>query len=72
MWYATLGTFASTDFVPGDANRMVDPEIIEFASGYGQVHRLAPMAKLSKTPGRWQEPLLSVRGADRPLWKDQL
>lgn len=72
MWYASLGTFSSTDFVPGEENRMIAPETIRFASGYGQVERLAPMAKLSKTPGRWQDPLLTVRGSDRAVWKDQL
>ena len=72
MWYASLGTFPSTDFEVTEENRMIDPETITFDSPYGEVTRLAPMAKLSKTPGRWQEPLLSVRGADRPLWKDQL
>jgi hypothetical protein len=30
------------------------------------------MAKLSRTPGKWQEPLLTVRGSDLPVWKDQL
>jgi crotonobetainyl-CoA:carnitine CoA-transferase CaiB-like acyl-CoA transferase len=72
MWYASLGTFASTDFDPGPDNRMIAPETITFASPYGEVHRLAPMAKLSKTPGRWQDPLLTVRGSDLPVWKDQL
>ena len=72
MWYASLGIFPSTDFEVTEENRMIDPETIRFDSPYGEVHRLAPMAKLSKTPGRWQEPLLTVRGADRPVWKSQL
>ncbi len=72
MWYASLGTFPSTDFTPGEDNRLVPPETITFDSGYGRVSRLAPMAKLSKTPGKWQEPLLTVRGSDLPVWKDQL
>lgn len=72
MWYASLGMFSSTDFVPGEENRMVAPETVSFESGYGTVNRLAPMAKLSKTPGKWQEPLLTVRGSDLPVWKDQL
>ncbi len=72
MWYASLGTFPSIDFEPGEASLMIEPETISFASGYGQVHRLAPMAKLSKTPGKWQDPLLTVRGSDRPVWKAQL
>ena len=63
---------ASIDFVPGEDNRMIAPESIEFDSPYGKVHRLAPMAKLSKTPGKWQEPLLTVRGSDLPVWKDAL
>jgi crotonobetainyl-CoA:carnitine CoA-transferase CaiB-like acyl-CoA transferase len=72
MWYASLGTFASIDFEPGEENRMIAPETITFESPYGTVHRLAPLAKLSRTPGRWQEPLLTVRGSDLPVWKDQL
>ena len=57
--------FPSIDFVPGEENRMIAPETITFASAYGEVHRLAPMAKLSKTPGRWQSRSLTVRGSDR-------
>jgi crotonobetainyl-CoA:carnitine CoA-transferase CaiB-like acyl-CoA transferase len=72
MWYASLGTFPSTDFEPGEDNLMIAPETITFDSPYGEVHRLAPMAKLSRTPGQWQEPLLTVRGSDVPVWKDQL
>jgi crotonobetainyl-CoA:carnitine CoA-transferase CaiB-like acyl-CoA transferase len=68
MWYASLGTFPSTDFEVTEENRMIEPETITFDSPYGEVHRLAPMAKLSKTPGRWQEPLLTVRGRDLPVW----
>jgi crotonobetainyl-CoA:carnitine CoA-transferase CaiB-like acyl-CoA transferase len=72
MWYASLGTFSSIDFTPGEENRMIEPRTIKFASPYGEVHRLAPMAQLAKTPGRWQEPLLTVRGGDLPVWKDRL
>ncbi|HVL22235.1 MAG TPA: CoA transferase, partial [Amaricoccus sp.] len=54
MWYASLGTFPSTDFEVTEENRMIDPETITFDSPYGEVTRLAPLAKLSKTPGRWQ------------------
>ena len=72
MWYASLGTFASTDFEVTEENRMIDPETFTFASPYGEVTGSHPMAKLSKTPGRWQEPLLTVRGSDLPVWKDAL
>ena len=72
MWFQSLGTFPSTDFDPGEDNLMIDPETVTFDSPYGEVTRLAPMAKLSKTPGKWQEPLLTVRGSDLPLWKEQL
>jgi crotonobetainyl-CoA:carnitine CoA-transferase CaiB-like acyl-CoA transferase len=68
MWYASLGTFPSTDFAVDDDNRMIEPETTRFASPYGEVHRLAPMVKLSRTPGRWQAPLLTVRGSDLPVW----
>ncbi len=72
MWYASLGSFPSTDFEPGADNLMIAPETITFESPYGRVTRLAPMAKLSKTPGKWQDPLLTVRGSDLPVWKGQL
>ena len=68
MWFQSLGTFPSTDFEPGEDNLMIDPETVTFDSPYGEVTRLAPMAKLSKTPGKWQEPLLTVRGSDLPVW----
>ncbi len=68
MWFASLGTFPSTDFDPGEENLMIDPETVTFDSPYGEVTRLAPMARLSKTPGKWQDPLLTVRGSDLPVW----
>jgi crotonobetainyl-CoA:carnitine CoA-transferase CaiB-like acyl-CoA transferase len=71
MWYASLGVFPSTDFAVTDENRITAPEPFRFDSPYGMVERLPPLAKLSRTPGRWQEPLLSVRGSDKPVWKDQ-
>ena len=72
MWYASLGTFGSTDFVPGEDNRMIEPRTVAFDSGYGRVHRLAPLVQLSKTPGRWQDPQLTVRGSDLPVWREAL
>lgn len=70
MWYASLGMFESTDFVPGEENRMTGPDIFRFQSPYGAIERLAPMAKLSATPGQWQDPLQVVRGGDTPVWKE--
>ncbi len=71
MWYASLGTFPSTDFMPTDpAQRMIEPETIKRATCYGEIHRLGPQVKLSKTPGRWREPLVVVRGSSKPAWRD--
>ena len=72
MWYASLGTFGSTDFVPGEDNRMIEPRTVAFDSGYGRVHRLAPLVQLSTTPGQWQDPQLTVRGSDLPVWREAL
>lgn len=69
MWYQSLGTFDSIDFTPGPDQVMVPPETITRKSPYGEVHRLAPQVKLSKTPGRWRDPLVMVRGGDRPVWE---
>ncbi len=69
MWYQTLGRFPTTDFDATDPDhRMVPPETVKAQTPYGEVHRLAPLAKLSKTPSRWRDPMLVVRGSDRPEW----
>jgi hypothetical protein len=47
---------------------MVPPETLTRPTPYGVIHRLAPQAKLSRTPGRWRDPLVAVRGADLPVW----
>jgi crotonobetainyl-CoA:carnitine CoA-transferase CaiB-like acyl-CoA transferase len=71
MWFASLGSFpTTTDFDPKDPqHRMITPETIKAPSPYGEIHRLAPQVKLSKTPSRWRTPLVAVRGGDRPVWE---
>jgi hypothetical protein len=69
MWYQSLGVFPDkTVDLSKPEHRMVPPETIKGQTAYGETHRLAPMAKLSRTPGRWPEPLLRVRGGDLPVW----
>ncbi|HEY2163920.1 MAG TPA: CoA transferase [Gemmatimonadaceae bacterium] len=69
MWYASLGFFPTTDFdATAPQHRMIPPEVAEAQTPYGKVRRLAPLAKLSKTPGRWRDPFLVVRGSDLPTW----
>jgi hypothetical protein len=70
MWYESLGQFDTTDFdytLPD--HRLIDPEVIIRQTPYGEVRRLGPQVKLSKTPGRWRTPLVAVRGGDRPIWE---
>lgn len=71
MWFASLGSFpTTTDFDPNDPeHRMITPETIRAQTPYGEIHRLAPQVKLSKTPGKWRTPLVVVRGSDRPVWE---
>jgi crotonobetainyl-CoA:carnitine CoA-transferase CaiB-like acyl-CoA transferase len=71
MWYASLGEFKDkNDFDPLDPeHRMIMPDTIKAMTPYGEIHRLGPLAKLSKTPGRWREPLVEVRGSSRPEWE---
>jgi hypothetical protein len=70
MWFASLGRFPDTNF---DAtlpdHQMIDPETLQAQTPYGEVRRLAPQVKLSKTPGRWRSPLVAVRGGDRQSWE---
>lgn len=70
MWYQSLGRFPTTDFdATKPDHRMREPETVRAQTCYGEVHRLAPLAKLSKTPSRWRDPLLVVRGSDLPVWE---
>ncbi|MCJ8053425.1 CoA transferase [Shinella curvata] len=69
MWYQGLGMVDRTAFDPKHPDhRMIQPRTIEGQTPYGKLRRLAPQVQLSKTPGNWPEPLLRVRGADRPEW----
>ena len=69
MWYASLGRFDTTDFDAAHPDhRLIDPEVLVRQTPYGEVRRLGPQVKLSKTPGRWRDPLVAVRGSDEPVW----
>lgn len=70
MWYQSLGVFPNREVdVSRPEHRMVPPETLTGPTCYGEVHRLAPLVKLSRTPGRWPAPLLRVRGGDQPTWE---
>jgi hypothetical protein len=70
MWYMSLGYLPNTDFdATAPEHRMIPPETVTGRTAYGEVQRLAPLVKLSKTPGRWREPLLVVRGSSLPVWE---
>ena len=62
------GREATEDAMVPD-HRMIAPETIKGQTCYGEVRRLAPQVKLSKTPSRWRDPLLVVRGSDLPVWE---
>jgi crotonobetainyl-CoA:carnitine CoA-transferase CaiB-like acyl-CoA transferase len=69
MWYQSLGQFPTTEFdATAPDHRMIPPETVTAMTCYGELQRLAPLAKLSRTPSRWREPLLVVRGGDKPVW----
>lgn len=69
MWYASLGRFPDKKFdLTGPENRLISPEILVAQTPYGEVRRLGPQVKLSRTPGRWRTPLVAVRGGDKVAW----
>lgn len=71
MWFQSLGHFPDIGFDASlPENRMTPPEIMKRQTPYGEVERLVPQVRLSKTPGRWRDPLITVRGSDRPVWED--
>ena len=70
MWFMSLGSFPTTDFDPtAPDHRMIPLRTIQAKTPYGEVDRLAPQVKLTKTPGRWRDPLVAVRGGDLPVWE---
>jgi hypothetical protein len=69
MWFMSLGSFDTTDFdLLGPENRMIPLRTMRAQTPYGEVERLAPQVKLSRTPGKWRDPLVAVRGGDLPVW----
>lgn len=70
MWFQDLGHFADIRFdASRPENRMSPPEIMKRQTPYGEVERLVPQVRLSKTPGQWRDPLVTVRGSDLPRWE---
>lgn len=70
MWYQSLGVFPNRNVdVSRPEHRMIAPKTVKGQTAYGEVHRLAPLVQLSRTPGKYPEPLLRVRGGDRPVWE---
>jgi hypothetical protein len=64
-----LGTFPATNF-DAMTHRMTEPETVE---GTDLLRRGSPAGaagETSKTPSRWRDPLLVVRGGDLPVWQD--
>ena len=65
MWFMSLGQFDSLDFdetLP--EHRMIPLRTLKARTPYGEVDRLAPQVQLSKTSGRWRDPLVAVRGGE--------
>ncbi len=69
MWYSDLGLFDTKDHdLSHPDNQMIAPRTMKGMTPYGEVHRLMPMTQLSKTPSRWQDPIVHIRGASLPEW----
>jgi crotonobetainyl-CoA:carnitine CoA-transferase CaiB-like acyl-CoA transferase len=69
-WFQSLGQIPEAEAAQrGPENALVAPEVIRGHTPYGELERLAPLVKLSRTPVRWREPLVAVRGGDKPTWE---
>jgi crotonobetainyl-CoA:carnitine CoA-transferase CaiB-like acyl-CoA transferase len=69
-WFMSLGQFTDADLERrGPENRLIAPDVIRGQTPYGELERLAPLVKLSRTPIRWRDPLVAVRGGDLPVWE---
>jgi crotonobetainyl-CoA:carnitine CoA-transferase CaiB-like acyl-CoA transferase len=70
MWYGSLGNFATKDVDSTHPDHMmVPPRTIRRMTPYGEITRLAPLGILSRTPSRWNDPIVHVRGAAEPVWE---
>jgi hypothetical protein len=50
--------------------RLLPPETIERDTPLGRLRRLAPAVHFSRTPGGWDDPVLTPMGSAPPLWRD--
>jgi hypothetical protein len=48
--------------------RLLPPELIERDTPLGRVQRLAPAVHYSRTPGAWDDPILTPMGSAEPVW----
>lgn len=48
--------------------RLNPPELIERDTPLGRVKRLAPAVHFSRTPGGWDDPILTPTGTSPPNW----
>jgi len=48
--------------------RLLPPEVIERDTPLGRVRRLAPAVHFSRTPGDWNDPILTPMGSAAPVW----
>lgn len=70
MWFMSLGQVDEAELVnPGATSNLGPPETVRARTPYGDYERLAPLVKLSRTPARYREPLIDVRGAAMPTWE---
>jgi len=69
MWYPTLGVFDRAQiYASGEPHQLLPPDALTAETPYGEVVRLAPAVKFSQTAGYWRDPILSVRGSNKPEW----
>jgi hypothetical protein len=69
-WFQSLGQIPEAEAqYRGPDNSLIAPEVMRAQTPYGELERLAPLVKLSRTPTRWRTPLVTVRGSDKPVWE---
>jgi len=72
MWFMSLGKFDKNALKPtGEQHQILVPDTITAQTPYGELVRLAPPVQFSETKGYWEDPVLTVRGASKPQWKNQ-
>jgi crotonobetainyl-CoA:carnitine CoA-transferase CaiB-like acyl-CoA transferase len=69
MFVASLGTVDPAEASASPEHEAREPGRVEADTPLGSLVALAPPVEFSKTPPRWEDPVLVPRGSSKPEWR---